>query len=357
MKQPLALPFWRRSYETGLSMEERVTSLFQPDTLVPEQYLDTFRRKLPLEPEKKLMLAVLADAIACFQKYVFARDGKGKMLFQEAEDWVQDTNSDWLFSFANVCETLGLDADYLRQGLARWKAAKLESRANTKIYQLAPTTKRRKRGIAVTRRARHRLRVLVMRRAMTLLIALAAGLVAASVFAQEKPDFSRRWTLAQSTQPHDADCGRSGARGGFGSGGGLFGGGRSGSGSGKGGFGGGEGGRGGSGPTQTLVIKQDAETLTIEGSTDQGTQTNTYKLDGSESVNSTQRGQIKSKASWNGNKLVITSTGTVSMMGKSMTIETKEILWLDTDEAMVIEMTRSAGARRAEIKAVYRKAS
>jgi hypothetical protein len=97
------------SYETGLSMEERVTSLFQPDTLLPEQYLDTFRRKLHLEPEKKLMLAVLEDAIACFQKYVFTREGKGKILFQEAEDWVQDTNSDWLFSFANVCETLGFN--------------------------------------------------------------------------------------------------------------------------------------------------------------------------------------------------------------------------------------------------------
>jgi len=69
------------SYETGLSMEERVTSLFQPDTLLPEQYLETFRRRFYLEPEKKLMLAVLEDAIACFQKYIFARDGKGKMAF------------------------------------------------------------------------------------------------------------------------------------------------------------------------------------------------------------------------------------------------------------------------------------
>ena len=91
------------SYETGLSMEERVTSLFQPDTLLPEQYLDTVRRKLHLEPEKKLMLAVLEDAIACFQKYVFAREGKGRILFQEAEDWVQDTNGDRLFF---VCQRL-----------------------------------------------------------------------------------------------------------------------------------------------------------------------------------------------------------------------------------------------------------
>ena len=77
------------TYDTGLSMEERVTSLFQPDTLLPEQYLDTFRRKLYLEPEKKLMLAILEDAIACFQKYAFARDSKGKALFTEAEEWIQ----------------------------------------------------------------------------------------------------------------------------------------------------------------------------------------------------------------------------------------------------------------------------
>jgi hypothetical protein len=146
------------SYETGLSMEERVTSLFQPDTLLPEQYLETFRRKLHLEPEKKLMLAVLEDAIACFQKYVFARDGKGRMLFQEAEDWVLDTNSDWLFSFGNVCETLGFNPEYLRKGLAQWKAVKLESRARARVYQLTPRNGKRKRSIAVTRRARQRLR-------------------------------------------------------------------------------------------------------------------------------------------------------------------------------------------------------
>jgi hypothetical protein len=132
-----------------------------PETVFMTAYeasLGTFRRKLHLEPETKLMLAVLEDAIACFQKYAFARDRKGKVLFQEAEYWVQDTNSDWPFSFANVCETLGFDPDYLRQGLAQWKAAKLESRAKAKIYQLALRNGKRKTGIAVTGRARHRLR-------------------------------------------------------------------------------------------------------------------------------------------------------------------------------------------------------
>ncbi|HEY7165766.1 MAG TPA: hypothetical protein VIB79_14465 [Candidatus Binatia bacterium] len=146
------------SYESGLSMEERVTSLFQPDTLLPEQFLDTFRRKLHLEPEKKLMLAVLEDAIACYQKYVLARDGKGKLLFQETEEWIVDGNGDWLFSFANVCETLGFDPEYMRRGLLDWKAKRIENASRAKVYQLASRPPQRKRGVAVSRRGAHRMR-------------------------------------------------------------------------------------------------------------------------------------------------------------------------------------------------------
>jgi len=102
-------------------MEERVSSLFQPDTLLPDQYLDTYRRKVHLEPEKKLMLAILEDAIACFQKYVSATDAKGKALFQEAADWIQQADGEGVFAFDSICEGLGLSPDYIRRGLATWK--------------------------------------------------------------------------------------------------------------------------------------------------------------------------------------------------------------------------------------------
>src|SRR5215813_13797511 len=58
-------------------------------------FLETFRRKSYLEPERKLMLAVLENGVECFQKYAFARDRKGRLLFQEVEYWVQDTDRDW----------------------------------------------------------------------------------------------------------------------------------------------------------------------------------------------------------------------------------------------------------------------
>ena len=41
-----------------------------------------------------------------------------------------DRGSDqtWLFSFQNICDVLGLDADYLRRGLRVWKERALEGR-------------------------------------------------------------------------------------------------------------------------------------------------------------------------------------------------------------------------------------
>ena len=107
----------------GLSTEELdKASLFQPDTVSPAQYLETVRRKTHLEAEQELMLAVLEDAVTCFQGYFAARDKKEARRFREAEDWIlQQDKSDWLLPFDNVCETLGLAPGYIREGLLRWR--------------------------------------------------------------------------------------------------------------------------------------------------------------------------------------------------------------------------------------------
>ena len=120
------------AYDASLGVEEKMGSLFQPDTLLPAQYFDTFRRKANSEPEKKLMLAILEDAIDCFQKYIFARDGRGKGIFREAEDWILEENSDLLFSFENIWEVLGFNPKYVRKGLLLWKEMKLAERSRSK---------------------------------------------------------------------------------------------------------------------------------------------------------------------------------------------------------------------------------
>jgi hypothetical protein len=121
---------------TTFNVEERVAGLFQPDTLLPAQFLDTYRRKAHLEPETSLMLAVLEDAVACYQKYALARDENGVELFRDAERWILQKDAAWLFSFDNICDSLGMNPDYLRAGLVRWKRDLLEKQPKAKVYDL-----------------------------------------------------------------------------------------------------------------------------------------------------------------------------------------------------------------------------
>ncbi|HEV8722107.1 MAG TPA: hypothetical protein VGW77_15910 [Candidatus Binatia bacterium] len=107
--------------EAGLTTDEKIASLFQPDTLLTAQYFDNLRRKSLLEPEKRLMLAILEDAISRYQENMFSQDKRGKRHFREVEEWIADADSDWIFSFENVCESLGLNPAYVRKGLLRWK--------------------------------------------------------------------------------------------------------------------------------------------------------------------------------------------------------------------------------------------
>jgi hypothetical protein len=119
--------------------EEQRSILFLPDMLLADQYSAVFRKTSPLEPEKSLMMAILEDAIDCYQKYLRAKDKRGKGLFHEAEDWILATDPDWLFSFDNVCDTLGLQPDYLRQGLVRWKEIALMGGHRAKVSGRKPS--------------------------------------------------------------------------------------------------------------------------------------------------------------------------------------------------------------------------
>ena len=74
--------------EKSFAIEDRLSSLFQPDTLLSEEYFGNYRRRIPLEPEKELMLAVLEDGVRCFQENLFAETGKKRALFDEAREWL-----------------------------------------------------------------------------------------------------------------------------------------------------------------------------------------------------------------------------------------------------------------------------
>ena len=100
--------------------------LFYPDNSIAREFYG--RNDKEIEPEKRLMLAILEDAVWCFKKYLFApEDSRNEYEFRGAEDWILDKNNEWLFSFNNICDTLGFNSSYIRQGFLRWKEKQLSA--------------------------------------------------------------------------------------------------------------------------------------------------------------------------------------------------------------------------------------
>lgn len=117
--------------------EERTSTPLEPDTLVPAQYFDRVGSDVAFQPEKRLMLAVLEEAIATFQRHVLSDNRRSQRLVEEVEQWASGAEADWPFSFENVCAALDLEPEYLRAGMERWKAAELHRihRGQPSVYR------------------------------------------------------------------------------------------------------------------------------------------------------------------------------------------------------------------------------
>ena len=64
------------------------------------------------------MRAVLEDAVHCFQR---TQGSEAARLAKDAESWLFADDQHWPFSFVNICAVLGLDVEYIRLGLQRWR--------------------------------------------------------------------------------------------------------------------------------------------------------------------------------------------------------------------------------------------
>jgi hypothetical protein len=117
-------------------VNDTFSHLLQPDTLLPSQYFAILRRKGAHEPERRLVVAVLEDAVECFQKHIRARDIKARQLFRDAEEWIRSQDRSWPFSFENVCDLLQINPEYLRRGLMAWRDRQLNGQPREKIVPL-----------------------------------------------------------------------------------------------------------------------------------------------------------------------------------------------------------------------------
>ena len=99
-----------------------------PESILPEQLRDAPLGGARVQPEKRLQVAVLADAIMAFQRWAGVDGPHARRCFTEVDVWFASDATDGPFTFITICDSLQLDPAYIRCGLRLWRA-QAEARA------------------------------------------------------------------------------------------------------------------------------------------------------------------------------------------------------------------------------------
>ena len=101
------------------------TSVFEPDIMLPSQLLSPDEDGVG-GGERQLMAAILSDGIEAYITACLKLNTVGvekvdrKRSGVDALEWIETKDYSYVFSFDNVCTSLGIDPDYLRTGLVKY---------------------------------------------------------------------------------------------------------------------------------------------------------------------------------------------------------------------------------------------
>jgi hypothetical protein len=114
------------------SMNEKVNETNQVDDefsqtegILPFQFFGNRRSIRSIEPLRRLMVAMLVDAVRVFQTKFEARQPSTRQEFAEVRRWIFSDDESGMFSFKPVCEALEIDPGTIRKGLVRWQQKRL----------------------------------------------------------------------------------------------------------------------------------------------------------------------------------------------------------------------------------------
>src|SRR6058998_4454967 len=102
-----------------------------PESILPVQLYDRPFGGARIQPEKRLQVAVLADAVLTFHRWAGDERARARRLFTEVEAWFASDDADGPFTFVTICHSLKFDPTYIRRGLRDWRAH-LEATAKRK---------------------------------------------------------------------------------------------------------------------------------------------------------------------------------------------------------------------------------
>jgi hypothetical protein len=122
-----------------------------PEVVLPAQYF-TAAPRTQRQPELRLMLAVLEDAVLTLVRHAGDNRPAARRLVREVERWVEARASDWPFSFENVCAVLGFDAAAVRRRLRRLQTEPLGAGEPGRVLFVGRRVAGRRHRVSVRRR-------------------------------------------------------------------------------------------------------------------------------------------------------------------------------------------------------------
>ena len=97
----------------------------QAEAVLPLQFHSNRRGIRSIEPLRRLMVAMLVDAVHVSQTKFEARQPSTRREFAEVRRWIFSDDENGIFSFRAVCEALEIDSHTIREGLVRWQEKRL----------------------------------------------------------------------------------------------------------------------------------------------------------------------------------------------------------------------------------------
>ena len=87
------------------------------DIILSVQYYDSLTSSHTLSGERKLLVAILEDALRCYVRGKNQNSATERAEFRDVCGWFGEGGKPYVFSFESVCANLDIDPQYLRERL------------------------------------------------------------------------------------------------------------------------------------------------------------------------------------------------------------------------------------------------
>src|SRR5438067_1714999 len=86
----------------------------EAEAVLPPQFYGARSGAATIEPLRRLMFAMLVDAVRCFKTKFEARQQARRHEFAEVRSWIFSDEDNGAFSFKAVCDALEIDPEAIR---------------------------------------------------------------------------------------------------------------------------------------------------------------------------------------------------------------------------------------------------